>query len=81
MFWYKVRSSERCGRFSDRSRILVHKTVVWNLDVCTYQVSPAWQKIEIDLRPYAGTYVMFTLAMQTDSTINSTWFVDDLSWR
>jgi alpha-tubulin suppressor-like RCC1 family protein len=75
-FWYKLRSTERCGFTYDPVRVLVNDVVKWQLDACYYQASAAWQSVTIRLP--SATNVTVTFDMRTNNTNPSVWFVDDL---
>jgi hypothetical protein len=78
-FWYKLRSSERCGSAYDTVRVLVDGVARWQLDACTYQVTSRWQQATVPISARRNTRVTFE--MRTNATNPSTWFVDDVSVR
>lgn len=80
-FYYKIQSTEACGRFYDVARVYVHTTEVWKLDACKYQVINRWQMAAINLKKYAGLYINLRFHMSTDGLNHSAWFIDDIGWR
>ncbi len=78
-FWYKINSTEACGKYTDSVRVLIGTTQQWKLDACTYQMSSRWQSVAINLRGVAGTVTTVTFEMRTNATKPSAWFVDDVS--
>ena len=80
-FWYKIRSTESCGKYTDSVRVRIGTTQRWVLDACKYQVSSRWQSVSLSLKSVAGTRTTVTFEMRTNRTNPSTWFVDDLQVR
>ena len=80
-FWYKIQSTEACGKYTDSVRVLIGTTQQWKLDACKYQVSSRWQSVTINLRGVAGKTTTVTFELRTNATNPSTWFVDDLQVR
>jgi hypothetical protein len=80
-FWYKIQSTEACGKYTDSVRVRIGTTQRWVLDACKYQVASRWQSVTLSLKSVAGTRTTITFEMRTNRTNPSTWFVDDLQVR
>jgi hypothetical protein len=80
-FWYKISSTEACGKYTDVARVLIGTTQLWKLDACKYQVSPHLQQVTFNLRGVASSVTTVTFELRTNATNPSAWFVDDVGVR
>ncbi|MBU0511304.1 MAG: hypothetical protein KJ638_06330, partial [Chloroflexi bacterium] len=78
-FWYRIGSQDTyCGY--DYGYVKINGTGVWQADLCTNTVTPAWTQRSIDLSAYAGQSVTLEFRVETDSSFNSNLFIDDVSF-
>jgi hypothetical protein len=65
----------------DRAAVLINEYQVASIGLCKPQNSHSWLKAQIDLRDFAGQTVTLTIKVETDDSLLSSLFVDDLSFE
>jgi hypothetical protein len=77
-FYYRI-SSDEIGCEYDEAGIFIAGALVEKLGLCNANETADWAQKVIDLRGYAGLTVDIQFATVTDSSIASSFFVDDVS--
>ena len=77
-FWYQIYSDDACGY--DYAYIKINDTDSWQADLCTSTSTSDWTQGSIDLTAYAGQSVTLEFRAETDSSLNSNLFIDDVSF-
>jgi secreted trypsin-like serine protease len=77
-FWYQIRSQDRCG--SDFAGVAVNEVVVDRLDLCRLTVTTGWQLRTLNLQPYGGQTIVLQVRAETNKSMASTFYVDDLGF-
>jgi hypothetical protein len=65
----------------DRAAISVNEYQVATIGLCKPYNFHAWLKSQIDLREFAGQTVTITIQVETDSSLLSSLFIDDLAFE
>lgn len=78
-YWYWFQSTDVCG--FDLATVKVNGTVVAQADLCDTNNTNGWAHTSLDLSSYAGQTVTLTFGAETDSSILSNFFVDDVSFQ
>lgn len=79
-FYYWIGSAETsCG--SDIARVYIGGSIVWQKNLCSNENTNAWVEGTANLSAYAGQSVSVQFYAQTNSTLNSNFFVDDVSLK
>ncbi|PDW03707.1 trypsin-like serine protease [Candidatus Viridilinea mediisalina] len=76
-FYYRIFSEDFCGY--DRARLLINGTAVWNMDLCEETLTQAWVRGEVSLAAYAGQNVTIMFEVQTDNSLFSSFYLDDVA--
>lgn len=77
-FWYKIDSEDNvCGR--DHGRVLIGSAPVAEFDLCVSTNTGDWVKHTIDLSAYIGQTIELRFQAETDATLLSNFFVDDVA--
>jgi subtilisin family serine protease len=77
-YWRWIASGDICG--FDFGGVLINGVVVNVYDLCSDTSTGGWQKHIINLNAYKGQTVTLQIRAETDGTLNSNLFVDDLSF-
>ena len=77
-FWYWILSVDACG-YDYASVIINHATYAWVLDLCAAQASNQWNFGALDLSDFAGQSVQVGFLVQTDSSLVSDFYLDDVA--
>lgn len=77
-FWYWIASADTCG--FDIGKVVVNSTTVTQYDLCQSNNTDGWLKQSIDLTSYAGQSITLQIRAETDISINSNIFIDDVSF-
>jgi subtilisin family serine protease len=77
-YWRWIGSDDVCG--FDFGGVLINSTVVNVYDLCSGTNTGGWQKHVINLNAYKGQTVTLQIRVETDSSLNSNLFIDDLSF-
>ena len=78
-YWHWIKSLDFCG--FDYARVLVDGVQVDEYDLCFLSETLGWKIHSVDLGPYVGKSVAIRIQVQTDSSVNSSLFVDDVSFE
>jgi len=76
-YWVWVASQDYCGY--DFGGVIVNNTVVDKFDLCEDTTTDGWVRRTVDLGVYAGQSVTFQIRAETDFSLNSNLFVDDVT--
>ena len=78
-YWHWIASEDSCGW--DFGGVLVNGTVVDVYDLCDSASTGGWVHHVVNLSAYAGQAVTFQIRVETDSSLNSNLFIDDVSFQ
>jgi serine protease len=78
-YWHWIASEDSCGW--DYGRVVVNGTNVHSYDLCTSQNTNGWVQKVVNLSAYAGQNVTLRLEVETDGSLNSNLFVDDVAFQ
>ena len=78
-YWHWIASEDSCGW--DFGGVLVNGTVVDVYDLCDTASTGGWVHHVVNLSAYAGQTVTFQIRVETDSSLNSNLFIDDVSFQ
>jgi hypothetical protein len=78
-YWHWIASEDACGY--DFGGVLVNGTVVNQYNLCVSTSTGGWIKRVVNLGAYAGQSVSVQIRAETDSSLNSNLFVDDVSFQ
>ena len=76
-FWAWIASADVCGY--DFGGVLVNSTVVNQFNLCSSTATGGWVRRTVNLSAYAGQTVALQLRVETDASLNSNLFIDDVS--
>ena len=76
--WYWMTSRDYCGY--DFAGIRVNGTEVMRYDLCKDNKTRGWVHESINLSAYRGQSVTLELRVETDGSLRSHWFVDDVGF-
>ncbi len=79
-YWRWIASSDACG-FDIGGVVINGATVVDVYDLCSSANTGGWQHYVVNLNAYAGQTVALQIRAETDSTVNSNLFIDDVSFQ
>ncbi|MEZ4681231.1 MAG: serine protease [Caldilineaceae bacterium] len=81
-YWVMIASDDECGY--DYGGVVLHEatkeTVLERFDLCQSAATETWQPRRLDLHQYAGQTIVLAIRAETDSFLNSTLLVDDVSF-
>ncbi len=77
-FWYWIASADACGY--DFGGVIVDGTVVDAFYLCADVNTNGWVRRSVDLSAYGGQTVQLDIRAETDSSLNSNLFVDDVTF-
>jgi uncharacterized repeat protein (TIGR01451 family) len=78
-YWHWIASEDACGY--DFGGVLVNSTVVDVYNLCIPYETGGWVKHVVNLGSYAGQTVLLQIRAETDSSLNSNLFVDDVAFQ
>jgi Zn-dependent metalloprotease len=78
-YWHWIASQDFCGY--DFGGVLINGTVVDVYTLCASTNTGGWVKHVVNLSAYAGQSVSLQIRAETDSSLNSNLFVDDVSFQ
>ncbi len=78
-YWHWIASSDSCGY--DFGGVIINSTVVDVYTLCASSSTGGWVKHVVNLGAYAGQSVAMQIRAETDSTVNSNLFVDDVAFQ
>jgi hypothetical protein len=76
-YWNWIDSEDRCGY--DMAGVVIDGVFEQVFYLCVENSTEGWVLREVDLSAYAGKTVLVSFMAETDSTLNSNFFVDDMS--
>jgi hypothetical protein len=79
IYWHWIASEDACGY--DFGRVLVNDIVVDTVNLCSSTQTGGWAKHVVNLGAYAGQSVSLQIRAETDSSLNSNLFVDDVGFE
>jgi len=77
-FWYWIASEDGCG-YDFGGVVINGSSVVDVFDLCTDANTHGWRQRTVNLQSYAGQSVEIQIRAETDSSLNSNLFVDDVA--
>jgi hypothetical protein len=77
VYWHWIASEDACG--FDFGGVLVNGIVVDTYNLCSSADTNGWVKHSVNLGAYVGQSVMLQIRAETNSSLNSNLFVDDVS--
>ncbi|MCB9432411.1 MAG: PD40 domain-containing protein [Ardenticatenaceae bacterium] len=77
-FYYQIRSDDACG--FDFVYVLLDGNVVLRSDLCISEVTNGWQTATVDLADFVGHSVTMEFLLITDSSVVSSFFIDDVAF-
>ncbi|HAJ38509.1 MAG TPA: hypothetical protein DCL15_22815 [Chloroflexi bacterium] len=76
-YWAWIASADYCGY--DFGGIMINSNVVNVFDLCQSTSTSGWVRRTVNLSAYAGQTVWLQLRSETDGSLNSNLFIDDVS--
>ena len=76
-FWAWIGSEDSCG--FDFGGVMVNATVADQFDLCEEASTGGWVRRTVNLGAYTGQNVALQIRAETDSSLNSNLFVDDVA--
>lgn len=77
-YYHGIASEDACGY--DFGGVIVNSTVVDQYDLCEDTSAPNWMRHVVNLSAYAGQNVIMQIRVETDGSLNSNLFVDDVTF-
>jgi hypothetical protein len=77
-YYYLIGSADACGY--DMARVRVAGALIDEFTLCAPQEVTNWTRRAYDLSAYAGQSVLIEFEVTTDGSLNSNWFIDDVSF-
>lgn len=77
-FWEWVASEDLCGY--DFAWVRVNSTNVYTVDLCWSTSTDGWVRRTVDLSGYSGQTVSLQFRVETDGSLNSNYFLDDIAF-
>jgi hypothetical protein len=78
-FYYRIGSQETsCD--NDMARVLVNAAQVWQVGLCQAQNTANWVVRTVDVSAFAGRQVTIHFRAETNASLNSNLFLDDVSF-
>lgn len=78
-YWHWIDSEDFCGY--DFGGVIINSTVVDVYNLCSSTNTGGWVKHAVNLSAYAGQSVSLQIRAETDFSLNSNLFVDDVSFQ
>lgn len=76
-YWAWIASADVCGY--DFGGVLVNSAVVNQFNLCSSTSTGGWVRRTVNLNAYVGQTVALQLRVETDDSLNSNLFIDDVS--
>jgi len=76
-YWYWIASEDACGY--DFAQIYVNGGLLQQMDLCSSTSTGGWVQGNLDLNAYAGTSITLAFVVTTYGSLNSNFFLDDIS--
>jgi len=80
-YWHWIASQDVCGYDFDFAQVRVNGTVVDQYDLCSSANTGGWVLHVVGLHAYVGQSVALQIRVETDDSLNSNLFVDDVSFQ
>lgn len=77
-FWYWIGSQDVCG--FDYGYVIINGAIIDTINLCSSANTGGWAQRSVSLNAYAGQTVTLTIQVNTDSSLNSNLFVDDVAF-
>jgi hypothetical protein len=82
-YWHWIASADVCNY--DKATVSVDPNgfdpvVVDTLNLCSSSETGGWKRRTIDLRAYVGQTIYLIFSAETDRSLNSNWFIDDVAF-
>ena len=77
-YWHWIASGDICGY--DFARIKINGTAIETYDLCESSSTGDWLRHTVDLGAYRNQSVAIRIEVQTDSSLNSNLFIDDVTF-
>jgi hypothetical protein len=77
IYWHWIASADACGY--DFGSVTVNGSPIDQYDLCSSGNTGGWVEHSVDLSAYAGQSVSLQLRAETDGSLNSNLFIDDVS--
>ncbi len=78
-YWHWIASEDDCSY--DYGYVAVNGATVDSYDLCEEMKTDEWVQHTVDLRAYAGQTVALEIRAETDSSLNSNLFIDDVTFQ
>jgi len=79
VFYHYIASEDGCG--FDNGYVRISAQAVETIQLCSTNNTGGWVKKSIDLSSYADQNVSIQFRVVTDGSLNSNWFIDDVSFQ
>ena len=77
-FWYLIGSLDYCGY--DFARVTVGGTTLLVNNLCQPNATGGWVQQNLDLSTFSGQNLVLKFSIETDSTLTSNFYIDDVSF-
>ena len=78
-YWNWIASEDVCGDDYDIGSVRINGTIVQEIELCEANNTGGWVKRNVDVSAYAGQTVTIQIRVETDDSLNSNFFVDDVT--
>jgi hypothetical protein len=78
-YYHYIASADVCG--FDKAVVFANLTQVANYQLCSGQNTHGWVKKVIDMSAFANQTIALQIRVETDGTLNSNLFVDDVAFQ
>jgi hypothetical protein len=78
-YWYWSASQDTCG--NDWAQVRINNVAVHSHQLCTSTNTGAWVPQVVNLAAYAGQSVSLEFRVDTNATLNSNFFLDDVAFQ
>src|SRR6185503_15401138 len=75
--WYWIASEDVCGY--DFGYVKVNSSAIYTWNLCDATSSGGWVMLDLNLGAYTGQTVTLSIQVDTDESLNSNLFIDDVS--
>jgi hypothetical protein len=79
--FFAISTSEENNCYYDRAKFLVNEYIIGYIDFCKSKNFYPWEKYIIDMRAFAGETVKFSIQMENDASLHSSFFLDDFTFE
>jgi hypothetical protein len=76
-YWYWIGSQDACGY--DFGHVKINDVDLVNIDLCSQNNTGGWVQRTEDISAFSGTTVNLVFQVETDSSLNSNLFLDDVT--